>query len=47
MQVMLNILTEQGPVLFARFWDMDACGLVLDLLVKDGGTGWCLVGVAV
>lgn len=46
MTVILQVLTDRGPVELGRFWDMEGCSFVLRLISGNGGTGWCLQGWA-
>lgn len=47
MQVILQILTDHGWVDFGAFFDMAACGAVVDALMTAFGTlGACYAGVA-
>lgn len=47
MQVIMQVLTERGWADLARFYSMEACGLVLRALAEVAGlVGVCVPGVA-
>lgn len=46
MNVILYLETARGAILFARFWDFQACGLVLELISAAGVGGVCVTGIA-
>lgn len=47
MQVFMQLYLEHlGWIEFARFWDIPACELVLEILLDNGALAACVAGVA-